>query len=317
MKNLVIHHSADFDGLFCREIAKRSLPDETDFIGWDFPHPALNPHLLEEYGRVFIMDLPCDAPFGWKFKDGWICVGNEEKMPLDRWDNSQIVWIDHHASAIASHPRGIPGYRIDGVAACRLAWQWFHPIEPPMFEGGMTKVPRKEAFLNREVKEPLAVRLVGEYDIWDHRGDGDLEFQFGLRTLNPDEVPYDLFFDGTGESDCAVCDIVELGQKILAYASQTNAAAMSRSFVKEWEGLKFLCLNTASCNSLTFRSKDTPETGHDALLAFYFNGDSWNYSLYHAEHRKDLDLAAIAVRHGGGGHKGACGFRSKSLILSA
>ena len=35
MKTTVIHHSADFDGIFCREIARKFLPD-AELIGWDF-----------------------------------------------------------------------------------------------------------------------------------------------------------------------------------------------------------------------------------------------------------------------------------------
>jgi nanoRNase/pAp phosphatase (c-di-AMP/oligoRNAs hydrolase) len=48
-------------------------------------------------------------------------------------------------------------------------------------------------------------------------------------------------------------------------------------------------------------------------MGFYFTGSEWGVSLYHANHRKDLDLSEIAVRWGGGGHRGACGFRAKSL----
>lgn len=46
---------------------------------------------------------------------------------------------------------------------------------------------------------------------------------------------------------------------------------------------------------------------------FYWNGATWTVSLYHAAHRKDLDLSAIAVKYGGGGHRGACGFRAAKL----
>lgn len=69
----------------------------------------------------------------------------------------------------------------------------------------------------------------------------------------------------------------------------------------------------ARCNSNTFAARDIPETGHDALLAFYWTGKHFSVSMYHAAHRKELDLSQIAVRFGGGGHRGACGFRSKSL----
>jgi hypothetical protein len=88
---------------------------------------------------------------------------------------------------------------------------------------------------------------------------------------------------------------------------------MERSFIVEFEGLKFLALTTARCNSLTFAAKDVPETGHDALMGFYFTGQKWSVSLYHAKHNTGIDLSLIAVKYGGGGHRGACGFQLQTL----
>ena len=34
-KTTVIYHSADFDGIFCREIARKFLPD-AELIGWNY-----------------------------------------------------------------------------------------------------------------------------------------------------------------------------------------------------------------------------------------------------------------------------------------
>src|SRR5439155_17563078 len=99
-----------------------------------------------------------------------------------------------------------------------------------------------------------------------------------------------------------------------SYQQKIDSGMMYRSYLLEWEGLKFLALNTARCNSLTFASKDVPETGHDALMGFYWNGKVWTISLYHAAHRKDIDLSLIAVKHGGGGHRGACGFTSNTPL---
>ena len=64
---------------------------------------------------------------------------------------------------------------------------------------------------------------------------------------------------------------------------------------------------------MQFAAKDIPETGHDALLKFNWTGLYWDVSLYHAKHRTDLDLSLIAAKYGGGGHRGACGFRIGNL----
>ena len=325
MTTTVVHHSADFDGIFCREIARKFLPD-AKLIGWDFADPPLE----IPAGQIYVLDLPVDRVFGFKYE------ANADSNPPQHPPG--LAWIDHHKSAIESHPKAIPGYRIDGVAACRLAWQWFsgHHHDPSCES---CRLPDKEDFFERRVAEPLAVRLAGEYDIWDRR-DPDAEvFQFGLRSRELTDHdwqillgnftkpsvreiemmmdaghPIDLRPDGTvDESVSTVKGLLRDGALLQTYQQRNDASAMHRSFIVEFEGLKFLALTTARCNSLTFASKDVPETGHDALMGFYFDGKGWTVSLYHAKHRTNIDLSQIAVKHGGGGHRGACGFRISKL----
>lgn len=309
-KTTVIHHSADYDGLFCREIARKFLPG-AELIGWDFGDAPLE---IPSEGQIYILDLPVDRVFGMKF-------GEEGHLPwLER-----VIWIDHHKSSIETHNKTIPGYRIDGVAACRLAWQWFQgdlrkcTCEVPHSEGHYDYCPRgrlpsKEAFIKRAVIEPLAVRLAGEYDIWDKRDPRAEVFQFGLRSEELRVSTWETLLSEYGENK--VEELLKSGAILQRYQQQADASVVNhRSFLVEFDGLKFLALNTARCNSLTFAAKDVPETGHDALMGFYWNGKAWAVSLYHANHRKDLDLSRIAVNHGGGGHRGACGFQTKTMPI--
>lgn len=303
-KTTVIHHSADFDGLFCREIARKFLPD-AEFIGWDFSDkPVVFPQ-----GQIYILDLPVDQVLGFKFLGGNASI---DERSIYQSVKDRLIWIDHHKSAIESHPTYIPGYRIDGVAACRLAWQWF--ANQQLDHGPFSGTPQwdKQAFVNRTVAEPLAVRLAGEYDVWDHRGDGDVELQFGLDSQT--SIPWASILQVSPESEKLAKLLVDSGKMAMqCYAKRDSDVMNTRSFIVQWEGLKFLALTTARCNSNTFAAKDIPETGHDALMAFYFNGKKWTVSLYHANHRKDIDLSLIAVKYGGGGHRGACGFTTDKL----
>lgn len=308
MKTTVIHHSADYDGIFCREISRKFLPD-AEFIGWDFPDEPIDWERLK--GRdVYVMDLPCDAIVGAKFPD-------DGAKTLDMngryYGTNSLTWIDHHKSAIESHPHDaitIPGYRIDGVAACRLAWQWFTQANginrPPLLPGIWM-------YQDRTVSEPLAVRLAGEYDVWDKRDPRVDVFQFGLRSVDIGSDFWEALLQTNGVGEKAVEELLENGYLLQRYQARNDAGMMHRSFLVEFEGLKFLALTTARCNSLTFAALDKPETGHDALMGFYYNGSKWTVSLYHAQHRKDIDLSQIAVKHGGGGHRGACGFTTTKL----
>lgn len=280
MTKTVIHHSADYDGIFCREIARHFLGyKDVNYIGWNFGDPKIP----MPQGDVFILDLSPD------------CIENPALDP------NGVIWIDHHKSSIEKYAgHHINGYRIDGVAACRLTWQWFK------FNGEPTST--KQHFVGRIVDEPLAVRLAGEYDIWDKRDSRADTFQYGLRIENDGAIQTMLVDDVRTE------ETVNRGVSAQLYAQKVDADLVThRSYRLGWEGLNFIVLNTGRFNSLTFAALDNPETGHDALLGYMFNGKCWTVSLYHAKHRTDLDLSLIAVKHGGGGHRGACGFTCNKL----
>jgi uncharacterized protein len=284
-KTICIYHNADFDGIFCREIAKRFLPKDTKFIGWNYGDFA--PEVPAD-ANLYMLDISVDGLM----------------------DHPNLTWIDHHKSAMEKYG-ALFGYQIDGVAACRLAWQWFNRAHFVGVKEG-DHFPSKEDFVERRVAEPLAVRLAGEYDIWDKRDSRTDVFQFGLRSRELNEGDWHRLLSEQ-ESLTLIPDLLRDGELLQRYQQENDASIVKhRSFLVEFEGLKFLALNTARCNSLTFASRDVPETGHDALMGFYWNG-KWNVSLYHALHRKDLDLSLIAVKHGGGGHRGACGFNTESL----
>ena len=292
-KITVIHHSADFDGIFCREIARKFLPD-AELIGWDFADPPLP----VPDGQIYILDLPVDRVFG---------VGKENGQSLRFAPEllSRVIWIDHHKSAIDSHPAGIPGYRIDGVAACRLAWQWFqfNPMNFPRFD--------KQAFVERKVVEPWAVRLAGEYDIWDQR-DPDAElFQHGLRAIPLTDGIWDELLEPRNFPDL-VRQMLNRGESVQYAKIEENASIIKElGFTVKWEGLTFLACNAVRYNSHLFTAGLKPE--HDACFGFKWTGTKWSVSLYHAPGRTRHDLSLIAVKHGGGGHRGACGFTTTTL----
>lgn len=289
--NAVIYHRADFDGLFCREIARKFLGDTADYIGWDYNDDKLP---FPEAAVVYVLDLSPE------------CF-DEVTVP----QSQHLVWIDHHKSALEKWPDSIAGYRIDGVAACRLAWQWFS--RERRFD---LVAPGKEQFVDRQVTEPLAVRLAGEYDIWDKR-DPDAElFQHGLRSQELTDITWKyLLGDDRDPGELCVEDLLE-GGRVLQFQRTTENASIIQElgFTLDWEGLKFLACNAARYNSLLFTAGLTPE--HDACFGFKWTGRDWSVSLYHAPGQEHHDLSLIAKKHGGGGHRGACGFRTNQLPFS-
>lgn len=141
-------------------------------------------------------------------------------------------------------------------------------------------------------------------------------FQFGLRAQ--ETIPWDLLLeDGDltkrAPADAYVARLIQTGRMIMFYVKQQNALKMKSAFRISWRGLTWLALNAPKGNSQSFESVDRPENGHDALMVFGWNGKVWEFSLYHANHRKDLNLSDIAKAYGGGGHPGACGFRTNQI----
>ena len=310
-KSLVIFHSADFDGIFCREIAKKFLGDTAEYVGWTHGDPLIP---FPSEGAVYVMDLSPE------------CLSN---IPAHQ---ERMIWIDHHKSAIEKFSPGIAGLRIDGVAACRLAWQWFisdnaaNWIRPHLSDILASAFPDKSEFYDHKVSEPLAVRLAGEYDCWDKRDPRADLLQHGLRSkeltdldwaflLNTD-IPENL--KGTGfemsESELQCSHLLQSGAAVQYAKTQENKDIItSYGFDIIFEGLIFLACNHARYNSHLFTAGIKPH--HEALFGFKWDGDQWQISLYHIDDKTDIDLSLIAVKFGGGGHRGACGFRMSTVQM--
>jgi len=215
MKTTIIHHSADFDGIFCREIAHKFLPD-AEIIGWDFKDPKIP----FPDGHVYVLDLSPD------------CFIESSYNPDTL--KERLIWIDHHKSSIEKWPSDLAGYRIDGVAACRLAWQWFTVIENHKDEDlaeNWRKLPLKGEFTCRTIDEPLAVRLAGEYDIWDKRDSRAELFQHGLRSRDLGPNTWDILLSGPtvpegekqGLAEIYVDTLLNAGEAIQYAKTQENA----------------------------------------------------------------------------------------------
>jgi hypothetical protein len=174
-------------------------------------------------------------------------------------------------------------------------------------------MPLKHEFVDRELIEPLAVRLAGEYDIWDKR-DPDAElFQHGLRSTELTDSVWNGLLSADEGTQVAWVGKLLLNGVALQYAQtkQNESVIKAIGFDLDWEGLHFLACNHARYNSHLFTAGLKPE--HDACFGFKYSKGQWEVSLYHAPGKEHHDLSQIAVKYGGGGHRGACGFRVNTL----
>lgn len=223
------------------------------------------------YDRIYIVDLSVD-----------------ELMARPEL-RDRIVWIDHHKSAIEKwKDASFDGLRRDGTAACRLCWEYF------------TNLP-----------EPRLLTLAGKYDVWDHSDSDGKPLQFGLRACSGQEFGRLVLeqFNATPEGDHLLNDVIAGGRMIKSYCDKQNDEYSAKyAHTIHWEGLCWCALNMGQRgNSDLLRGGIKPE--HQALFAWRYDGQKAYVSLYHAPGHEDLDLSEIAKRYGGGGHRGACGFR--------
>lgn len=74
--------------------------------------------------------------------------------------------------------------------------------------------------------------------------------------------------------------------------------------------LKFICINKERFNPINF-GIDYHKDGYDGCACFHYADGVWNFSLYNDN--GEVDCSSIAKQYGGGGHKGAAGFRISDI----
>ncbi|MBW7995327.1 MAG: hypothetical protein FVQ81_01900 [Candidatus Glassbacteria bacterium] len=281
------YHSGDLDGKCSAAIVKRAIPD-VELIPFDygqvFPYPR---YLADKTPQpegghdVFMVDVS-------------LGIGDMEFLS----GCCNLVWIDHHEpiiEAVRAKNLKIPGIQQVGKAACELCWQYLF--------GTLA---------------PLAVRLLGSYDVWDFEGNSDvLPFQWGMRIDDWDPARnFDRWVSGPlqfgPQGVRFIKETIGRGETILQYQGQQNSELVDLcAFEGSFEGLPALVVNRAKANSQVFESKYDP-ANYKLMIAFYCRSDhKWVVSLYSTH--KDVHCGEICKRYGGGGHKGAAGFVADKL----
>lgn len=287
---ICFYHSADFDGLCSGAIVKRFAPD-VELVGYDY-----------------------DQDFPWEKVAGReVYMVDVSLPPADMQricdDAKSFTWIDHHPRAITSvldaevgpmltncRVEDYPGRKI---SACELTWEWFAPDVAGEYP---------------DPKLPLAVHLLGRYDVWDHEGEPRaMPFQYGARAKilgGVDDLQWSELLDP--DMDRLTHDILEAGYQLWHYQQSEDAkVARACCFDAELDGLKILACNRGLTNSSLFDTVWDPEKYH-AMSPFYLNKrGQWKVSLYTT--REDVDCSEIAKRYGGGGHQKAAGFHCEKL----
>lgn len=73
---------------------------------------------------------------------------------------------------------------------------------------------------------------------------------------------------------------------------------------------RFICINKERFNPINFKI-DYHKDGYDGAACFHYANGMWNFSLYNDNGL--VDCSVIAKQYGGGGHKGASGFKVNNI----
>lgn len=272
------YHSADLDGHCSGAIIKQKHPECEMFginYGQAFPWEAVKPK-----DKVFMVDFSLQ-PFTDMIKLRDMCY--------------YLTWIDHHETAISDARKNdfiVDGRLAIGMAGCELTWRHLYPQAPV----------------------PMAVYLLGRYDVWDHSNPSTLPFQYGMRQFPDTRPDNQLFWKQVFRSEEMLSAVLGTGRTIIDYeTSQNEKFCRAYSFETELNGFTGVCANRCFTNSKIFDSVYDPEKHHMMITFCRLKPPAgrWTVSMYST--RDDVDCGAVAKTFGGGGHKGAAGFQCENL----
>lgn len=283
-----IYHDRDLDGITSAAIVQRLVPgvalhgmDYGDKVPWD----AFGPD-----DTVWVVDFcPDTGP----------CLATMPNMRRLVATVARVIWCDHHATALngaAAAGLNPPGMRGLDHSGCELTWMTAFP-DAPM---------------------PRAVHLLGRYDIHDRTDPDALPFQQGMQALGltPESKEWQTLLAPPDDptTDMLVRQLTLQGLPILKWQEQYWLRYFAdNAYPVEFEGQKGLALNVCPPNgSRCF--EDTPSAKDRPLWVTFGRcaDGTWKLS-FHAPSDSDVDCAAIATRHGGGGHDKAAGAVLDSL----
>ena len=191
------------------------------------------------------------------------------------------------------------------LASCQLAWSHFFP----------------------DKRRPFGVQMLGLYDLWKHKDEQVIPYQFGLRrwvgpsgkkqwgAIQVYEMAFwdDVLLSMPGDSvqimepNSFDRQVIQEGAIIKSYQDMENLKyALAYSFRFKWEGVNVIALNRGMCGAEALDGV-FEEGVDDIKMLFCRRPDGqWKVSLRCPNDR--VDVSEIADRHGGGGHTRAASF---------
>lgn len=271
MKTLCIYHN-DTDGRASAAIVRQALGKETSLYEMKYGDSLPLEELIVA-DHIVIVDFS---------------LSPEDMQQLVTYH--KVTWIDHHKTAIeelCGVAENLPGIRDINDAACVLTWKYFFP----------------------EKKVPWSVQLISDRDIWRWIHSETGAFNEGLfqENTNPknDKLWRPLFKD-----DRTLLDkLIESGTTLrCARLKAIHSSAARYGFVVSFEGHRTLAINARGSGDL---GEHIRNQGYQIAYCYIDNMVDGELYTFVSLYSREIDVAQIAHRFGGGGHAGAAGFHFK------
>jgi oligoribonuclease NrnB/cAMP/cGMP phosphodiesterase (DHH superfamily) len=314
MADICFYHNADLDGHCSAAIVHKFNP-KVELIGWNYGD-SIPWDKIEAESKVWLVDI--------SFKP--------DDMAQLADVAGDVVWIDHHISAVLSAP--LVALSFDGVRAIneqsleelRRRRPLLDPkgVEILRLGGRLEVVPSRNKtdaaclltwryFTNNG--PPYVVSALSHWDSWkwidfDERSKARVRaLQFGLRSIDTenflgDDSPWPPLLD----KKPAYTEHIRKGEAIVKYQDEQSRILMKTAFETELDGHRVLAVNGTG-GSTIFDSIVTNHPDCVALMPFHWSKGHWRVSLY----SERIDCSKVAAAHGGGGHEGAAGFMCVKL----
>ena len=307
MRILIVSHASDPDGWSSAAYADHFLTTighEVTIVGVDYGK-AMPPAgdllaLGAEADIIFVCDFVLAHPI------------------MEEWHSqNKLIWIDHHKSAIEESLKfeyhRSPGIRRIGTAACRLTYEYLTQ-EFSNFNHIATRSGAVD-------EGPTILKYLGKYDVWekDHQWDTHtlpihyacMAIAHELRIGSPKfKTAWEALFM-LDETSPEIEAMMKVGSLIAGYQRELDAeltATVHGAKIEGYPDLLFFALNGGRGTG-PFDSLD--KSGFDGMMVYRYTGTEWKISLYGWD--GSPDMSEIAKNFGGGGHRGASGWRLDSL----
>lgn len=277
MKNLIIYHRVDYDGVFSALILKKwckKFGKEVELLGWNYGDdvPTIDP---DNYEKILMGDISFPPTLMM-----WLA------------NTGKLIWFDHHHTAIEDSKKfkydSVKGHREIGISAAEICWKF-------CFDDNI----------------PRLIGLLSSYDVWNKdRFDWEndvIPLQDGLKLeygLKVDKIDPD--FDDMLVNQSALDYLIKVGQKIGSYNKQRwTSSVKNHAFKILIDGrIPGICMIGTEFTSRVFESV---EDNFDTFcVANISRVTGFSVSLY--TQRLDFNCGEYMKKNfNGGGHKGAAG----------